>query len=326
MSQADLDAAESLDVDAFITRGNALDRGEEVKAPEPPAAEEKPPVEGLGEETKTADELAAADDKERNPDGTFKAERRKDPHKRMIEATAKEATAKRERDEARAENDRLKAENATLRTAPAKPAEEVTPPAKGSSEYKRYQAMTDAPKLAEFVNYEEYTAALSLFIADRRFDERLSEHSEQQAAQHTRSAWFTRLNAAKEKDPELMAALKADTPSTPQMNDFVMHSEIGVDILRHLSDHQDLARRISTLHPLKVAEEMGKLEGQLQARQAAAERPGPAPAPKISQAKPPIKPVDGSPPVSDDVDEGELPVEEFFRRGNDRERTQSRRH
>jgi hypothetical protein len=60
--------------------------------------------------------------------------------------------------------------------------------------------------------------------------------------------------------------------------------------------------------------EMGKLEARLDA---ALPTGSASKAPIISQAKPPLKPVSGSPVVSDErADEDDEPFEKFFKKGN----------
>lgn len=316
MSEQDITAADELSVDDFITRGNAIESGKEpppaleTKVPESDPDGEKPPV-----EVKTDDKPLI--------DRRTREGRKQSIQAEIDDLTTKKHELKRESDADAAKLVTLRAEIATLEAAKAKPA--PAEPAKSTAtDRQRYLSLPDAPKLADYdgtdgKTYEDYTADVATFIADRRFDERMSAHTAQQTLRTQHDAWVDRLDAAKGKDPALAAKLATlkDTPLADYTAHFLRTSKIGVDILAYLADHPDIAQRLPTLPPLTQAEELGKLEGQLSAARAAAASPGPAPAPKISTAKPPIKPVDGSPPVSDDdADEGELPVEEFIRRGN----------
>ncbi len=105
--------------------------------------------------------------------------------------------------------------------------------------------------------------------------------------------------------------------------DVVLDSDIPDKFLRHFRDNPADFQRLSTLHPVQVFREMGKLEKSLEA----ATSTGPASkAPVVSQANPPLKPVSGSPVISDDdgTPEGDLPVDEFFRRRTAQERARRR--
>lgn len=311
MSDIEPNTEADLPIEQFVERGNIRDTGKE-----PPPLDQKPTDADKTDDDKPEPDTAAPDSKVIQAPAIDKRTRegkKLSIQQEIDQLTATKHTTKREIEAATAELTRLRAEQADLaKPKPPQPkSETVTEP-----EWKRYRAMADAPDIKDFENYEDYSAALSFFIAEKRFDERMAQRDEKQSVMRRVSTWRERLNAAKAKDPALMSRVVGTTPATDQMTDFMMDSEHGVDIMLYLSDHQDLAQRLSTLHPLKVAEEMGKLEAQIEARQRAAV-PAQPPTRPISQARPPIKPVDGAPLVSDaDADDGELPIEEFVRRGN----------
>lgn len=261
----------------------------------------------------------AADDKpadKKTDDKSKRPSRSDDPNRAVQTAVAKQREAERTAADEKARADRLEAENARLRqpapSAAAAPAAaaEVPPTTK---EYARYRAMADAPKFEDFADSDDFVAAMSLFIFDKRAD----EQHERDFETNRKTTWQERLAATRKKDPEFDSKLNPKTPATQQMRDYVTDSELGPEILLHLSEHQDIAQRISTLHPSLVDREMGKIEGELQARLSAAQSLGPASAPVLSSARRVTKPVTGAPIVSDDDrDEGELPIEDFIRRGN----------
>ncbi len=104
--------------------------------------------------------------------------------------------------------------------------------------------------------------------------------------------------------------------------DVVLDSDISDKLLRHFRDNPADFQRLSTLHPVQVFREMGKLERTLDA----ASSTGPAPkASIISQASAPLKPVSASPVINDgETPEEDLPFDEFARRRNSKERSRRR--
>lgn len=272
---------------------------------------------------------------------------RHDPRARVEEATGQAAQAKRERDEARAERDTFKARIDALEAranAPRPPEPVAEKKETVQAEHARYRAMPGFPKLTEFQGddaFEDWLVAKDLFIADRRYDERRHSENQQIAAQRNeqseaerRTTFQSKIGATPEErqafietiDPRLasiprLSALPADEKASfgNFLVEQIYRSEAPKELLTHFTAHPDDVQRLSTLHPMQVIREMGKLEAQL-TQAAASTTTGTAPAPPMSKARPPITPVKGpsqSPALDDDSDE--MPVEEFFRRGNARE-------
>jgi hypothetical protein len=265
----------------------------------------------------------AADDKkpdDKKPDDKKRPNRSDDPNRAVQTAVQKQREAERLAADEKARADRLEAENARLRQPAARepnaaPAAAAAPGAKPTTtaEYQRYRAMPDAPQFDKFEDSDDFVAAMSLFI----FDKRQEEQHDRDFETHRKTTWQERLAAKRATDPDFDSKLDPTTPATQQMRDYVADSELGPDILLHLSAHKDLAQRISTLHPSHVDREMGKIEGELQARLSAAQSLGPASAPVLSSARRVTKPVTGAPIVSDDdMDDGDRPIEDFIRRAN----------
>lgn len=102
---------------------------------------------------------------------------------------------------------------ARLETPPAAPRSDPQPTA---PDYKRYLALPDAPKLLKFESVEEHAAAMALFIADKRHEERAAQDSQQrQRADHLRSleerdrAFGERITQASADDKTFLASLPA---------------------------------------------------------------------------------------------------------------------
>lgn len=83
----------------------------------------------------------------------------------------------------------------------------------------------------------------------------------------------------------------------------------------------EIRQRIATLPPEQMFRELAKLDARL----GTAHVPASVPAPPVSKAKPPIRPVESSPVASDPYDlADDLSPEEYIRRANARERAARR--
>jgi hypothetical protein len=248
---------------------------------------------------------------------TTKQRRRKDATAAVQVAIGKQREAERRASEAEG---RLAAMTAA-RPDPATPA---TPP---QPDWARYKKMPGAPQVDKFEQYDDYTVALTTFVMDRRSQEQATlaaydaSHAAEQEADRLRDAgWQTRLQEARASDPTFDDHLNAETPMSMPMQHLTMESPVGTELLRYLSAHQDESQRLSTLHPVEVYREMGKLEERLGA---ASEARGSAPV--VSHAKPPIKPLGSSPHTPDaDAVTDEMSFDEHFRRMNATDRKHGR--
>lgn len=311
--------AETESLSNFIKIGNALQRGETVEAT--PPVEPAITINGPALDAPIAEPKAEG---ERNPDGTFKkaAKARHDPGARVEQAIAKQRDAERLAQTEKESRLRLEGEIAALRATPKSVAIAPVAPIT-EKQWERYAAMPDAPKLSDFQSYEDYTFAVNVFVADQRFDERMSQHTAQQAERAREDAHRARIIAAKNADPQFEAKINAagELMLSQPMIDLVKDSDIGPKLLLYFADHPDETQRLSTLPPAQVIRQLGRLEESLSRSDAAKHVPGPAPSPVISAATTPITPVGGSPIVSDadDEDEANLPLKKFIAVGNARD-------
>ncbi len=99
--------------------------------------------------------------------------------------------------------------------------------------------------------------------------------------------------------------------------DVIIESDKPDALLKHFRDHPEDLQRISALpRTVDAFRQMGKLEARLEA----ASSTGPASqTPVVSQAKPPLKPVSGSPSISDDAPDDDEPFEKHYKRENARD-------
>jgi hypothetical protein len=303
----------SLDLGETPTSDPSADAPAEA-TPTAGASTDEAPADASAEEATPDPEAAAPVDK---PTKTAKQRRRKDATAAVQVAVGKQREA--ERRAAQAEQRLASLTEQT--TAPPGP---VAPP---QPDWARYQAMPGAPQVEKFEKYEDYTAAVATFVTDLRHQELAtreayvaSQAAEQESDRVRYSAWQERLDAARHADSTFDDQLNADTPMSLPMQHLTMESPVGTQLLQYLSNHQDESQRLSTLHPVEVYREMGKLEERLGA---ASEARGSAPV--ISHAKPPIKPLGSSPHTPDaDAVTDELSFDEHFRRMNAKDRKNGR--
>lgn len=305
--QASLDLGESTTTDEVKT---------EAAVPSSETTEETAPPDTAEAVTATADETP--DETTPAPKKTAKQRRRKDATAAVQVAIGKQREAER-----RAAN--AEARLAALTTEASTPTPSSASPSK--PDWERYQAMPGAPQVENFDKYEDYTTAVATFVTDLRHQElatqeayTASQVAEQESNRARQSAWQERLEAARKADPTFDDHLNEDTPMSLPMQHLTMESPVGTQLLQYLSTHQDESQRLSTLHPVDVYREMGKLEERLSAAS-----PARGSAPVVSHAKPPIKPLGSSPHTPDaDAITDELSFDEHFRRMNASDRKHGR--
>jgi hypothetical protein len=135
-------------------------------------------------------------------------------------------------------------------------------------------------------------------------------------------------------DPEIIALRPASVlpPAERQAEHYVFEeivsSERAPELLLYVSENPDEFQRLATLHPRVMLREIARLEVSLSGPPAAATAGNSAPkAPEVSQAKPPVRPVTGSPYTADDDDEAALlamPVSKYVEVMNRKERRAQR--
>jgi len=340
-------------IDAYIARENALERGLDApvddvpvldQAPEPKA--EEPSAEG---EPKAEPEPKAAAP-ERDEQGKFKGKPRNDPRARVEQATAKEAQAKRERDEAIARIQALETELQTLKT-PKPAAQPVAPAAQPVAGFPDYQTWASQADNAQ-KTYEDYLEAR----VEHRFEQRERAKQQQeaqaryaQADAQRMSDFTTRLQTAVADDEQFWNRVDPKLTDTPRLSVLVQTPHGWIDrttgrqtppptftnwivdqviecehphvVLEALSDPQTF-QRLATLPPAKVLRELAKLD--VKPAPAAAVPRGPARKPVTSTAPDPYTPLGSSPVASADEPGDDEPIEKYIARTNAQDRKAGR--
>ncbi len=189
---------------------------------------------------------------------------------------------------------------------PAEPA-----PAPTQADYQRYLAHPDAPKLDTFDTYDQWAAALAVFIADQRYDER-QQADRTRAVQETNSRYLktksqefgTRLQQAATADPDfldkippqLVTAVPVSSLS-PEARAKATFANIAAEVafwsedpaafLMHLHAHQDETLAIAKQPPQEWMRRLTALDGRLSASRAPSNIPSAEPPRTLTGAPPP---------------------------------------
>lgn len=303
------------------------DLGSDKGAKAPEAKEEKKEAK---QESKEPAETKPEEKKSR------KGDPRSDPEARKAEIASEIRELTNEQKRLRQENERLRQER------PKEP--EAKPPQKS------VKADDDEPVFNEGDDFGEHVKKLASWEAKKLFKQaeatREKKAAQEEAVREVRelhSAYTKRMDAYAEKNPdfydhldaELMSLKPAKTlpPSERQEENYVFEelvsSEHAPELLLHFSENPNEFQRLATLHPRQMLREIAKLEVSLSSPPAAATAGNSAPrAPEVSQAKPPVRPVAGSPHTADDDDDPEalvkLPLHRYVEVMNRKDRRAQR--
>jgi hypothetical protein len=257
-------------------------------------------------------------------------ERRTNPVARMEEATAREATAKRERDAATAENARLKAEldharrPATAAAAPPAAPHATLPPPPAPTDPEpdphdpaRYPAGEYDPQYLRDVGRWEARQEYQKQRAADQQTQRREQHL--QGVERGMGTYAERMRAAFPEPAKLTEYLQALPPQLIALRpsavqalvqpgapltagntiaDVIVESDQPVAIKTYFKDHPDVFQRLLTLHPIAVLREMGRIEERLATAAASQTRTAPSRDP-VSRARPPVQRVESVPQMSD---------------------------
>lgn len=227
------------------------------------------------------------------------------------------------------EMDALRRQPQTDAKAGSSPAAAETPKA----EYERFLAMPDAPKEETFDSYAKFSAALGLFIADKRFEERSAqaqaaqaEHGRAQVFQQTVQGARDRVTTYAEAHPDFseqvdprlleikpLSLLGPTDRIGPHhvLTEQILRSEATAELLLHFStpDGQKDWQRLCQLPPEDLLRAFGRIEAKYEAAPPPA---ADAPAPKtLSSAPPPPRQMGSRPQEPIDPSQAALKRRDF---------------
>jgi len=238
---------------------------------------DQPQVEAVQTEpTEEAERSEPVEEKEQEekPKANPKLERRFSEITKQREEARKEAQAEREARQA------LEARLAALERQPAPQAPKVD----------------EEPQPSQFNDAFEYAKALAEYTADKRIGEMRKQDAEAKEAQERQKVidqWANKVQQAKASLPDFDDIVaSSDVVVNDDIRDAILESDVGPQILYHLAENEDVAKKIAGLSAKQALREIGKLEARFEAKET-------APPPPIvrSKAPAPIQPLRGSSPA-----------------------------
>jgi hypothetical protein len=294
-------------------KGRFVPKGQVEIHPDDGPAEKQPPppMEAPEGEPQRREPPRETPDQKEPEKPAAKRKPRDDPQARVEQAVGRQREAERRAAEL---EQRLAALEARLSPRSEEPRRETA-----AETWNRYKTHPDAPQQEQFASYDDYNAALSVFVADQRFREhasRTQQYQRQYAAQREREALRTtfagHMDTAIKGNGEWLASIAQDVLNLPTLDalgprdrptiDHVIGEELlrtdhPVAVMEYLSDHPDEFQALRSLPPRLVTRRMAVLDARVDAAPAT----GPAPPVAFSSARPPVKPVTASPvPPSDE--------------------------
>ena len=201
--------------------------------------------------------------------------------RRFSEITKQREEARKEAQQERSAREALEARLAVLERQPAPQAPKVD----------------EEPQPSQFNDAFEYAKALAEFTADKRIGEMRRQDAEAKEAQERQKVietWASKVQAAKASMPDFDDIVaSSDVVVNDDIRDAILESDVGPQILYHLAENDDVAKRIAGLTPKQALREIGKLEARFEVKETA---PQSAPITR-SKAPAPIQPLRGSNPA-----------------------------
>ena len=230
------------------------------------------PTEKVEERSEPESEVKEQEDK---PKSNPKLERRFSEITKQREEARKEAQQEREARQA------LEARLAALERQPAPQAPKVD----------------EEPQPSQFNDAFEYAKALAEYTADKRIGEMRKQDAEAKEAQERQKVidqWANKVQAAKTSLPDFDDIVaSSDVVVNDDIRDAILESDVGPQILYHLAENEDVAKKIAGLSAKQALREIGKLEARFEAKETAPET---KPITR-SKAPQPIQPLRGSSPA-----------------------------
>jgi hypothetical protein len=240
--------------------------------PQVEATQEVEPTEVVEERSEPESEVIEQEEK---PKANPKLERR------FSEITKQREEARKEAQQERSAREALEARLAVLERQPAPQAPKVD----------------EEPQPSQFNDAFEYAKALAEFTADKRIGEMRRQDAEAKEAQERQKVietWASKVQAAKASMPDFDDIVaSSDVVVNDDIRDAILESDVGPQILYHLAENDDVAKRIAGLSPKQALREIGKLEARFEVKETA---PHSAPIAR-SKAPAPIQPLRGSNPA-----------------------------
>ena len=240
---------------------------------------DQPEVEAVqAEPTEVVEERSEPEiekEQEEKPKANPKLERRFSEITKQREEARKEAQTEREARQA------LEARLAALERQPAPQAPKVD----------------EEPQPSQFNDAFEYAKALAVYSTEQALAERDRQEAQAKVTQERQKVietWASKVQQAKAVLPDFDDIVaSSDVVIQDDIRDAILESDVGPQILYHLAENEDVAKKIAGLSAKQALREIGKLEARFEVKET-------APEPKTiarSKAPAPIQPLRGSNPA-----------------------------
>ena len=179
--------------------------------------------------------------------------------RRFSEITKQREEARKEAQQERQAREALEARLAALERQPAPQAPKVD----------------EEPQPSQFNDAFEYAKALAEYTADKRIGEMRKQDAEAKEAQERQKVidqWASKVQAAKASLPDFDDIVaSSDVVVNDDIRDAILESDVGPQILYHLAENEDVAKKIAGLSAKQALREIGKLEARFEAKETAPE-------------------------------------------------------
>ena len=167
------------------------------------------------------------------------------------------------------------------------------------AEWALYEAAQDAENARAQKEHDKWMEDSLMF----KFEEKQRQQEQQKTVKERLGTYQERLDKAAEVDPEIADIAnnwnkpgQYALPLAPAMQDAIVESDVGPEILRHLYNNKQEAARIARLTPIAAVREMLVIEGKIK-EEIIKNQPR-----RVSGAPPPITPVSAQGEIKDDDD------------------------
>jgi hypothetical protein len=240
------------------------------------------PAEPVVEETSSEPEAVVEEQSEPEAESEAKqeGERKQNPklERRFSEITKQREEARKEAQREREARQALEARLAALES---------------QNQPQKANPTDEKPQPSQFSDAFEYAEALAEYTADKRIaDMKRQEAEAKEAAERQKviDQWASKVEKAKSSLPDFDDIVaSSDVVVNDDIRDAILESDVGPQILYHLAENDEVAKKIAGLSPKQALREIGKLEARFEAKPEA-EKPAPI---VKSKAPAPIQPIRG---------------------------------
>lgn len=238
------------------------------------------PAETVAEQSEPVEVVEQSEPEEAEAEAKQEGERKQNPklERRFSEITKQREEARKEAQQEREARQALEARLAALES-------------KGQSQ--RANPVDEKPQPSQFSDAFEYAEALAEYTADKRIGEMKQQEAEAKQAEERQKVinqWTSKVEAAKATLPDFDDIVaSSDVVVNDDIRDAILESDVGPQILYHLAENDEVAKKIAGLSPKQALREIGKLEARFEAKPEA-EKPAPI---VRSKAPAPIQPIRG---------------------------------